>query len=109
MIESRCVQYCNTMVLGTGTVESPDFPSNSESCWNVTCDVQDIRTLYFKSEIPYNATYSCFNSRKCEDEWPQKKCKNCNEKKCKKRKSCQKHCKDTCNLCNHEHILAPFY
>ena len=37
---------------------------------------------------------------KCEDEWPQKKCKKCNAKKCKKCKKCKKKCKNTCDLCD---------
>ena len=51
---------------------------------------------------------SCFKSAKgatspgppCEDKWPEKKCKKCNEKKCMKDKKCQKNCKKTCDLCD---------
>ena len=42
----------------------------------------------------------------CEDEWPQKKCKKCNEKKCKKDKKCKKKCKNTCDLCPSSEVKA---
>jgi len=96
-----CTLACKVAYGPSGTVESPghpDIPSIYESCWNVTCDEGDIRTLYFKSEIPYISHYDCFSSKKCENEWPKKKCKKCKKQKCKK-DSCKSKCKKTCDLC----------
>ena len=49
------------------------------------------------------ATYApdCFGSEaKCEDKWPQEKCKKCNKKGCKNKKSCKSKCEKTCDLCD---------
>jgi len=101
-----CELACEVVSGSSGNVTNvtPGHPGISiyERCWNITCDNQgqDNRTLYFKSEIPYIAYYDCQGQAKCEDEWPQEKCKKCNKKGCKNKKSCKSKCEKTCDLCD---------
>ena len=82
-----------------------------ESCWTIGCLGGWEGILNVTSEVAYEIEYMCSNdfessSEECEDKWPQKKCKKCNAKKCKKDKKCKKNCKDTCKLCD-DRILVP--
>jgi len=106
------------MIVGNGCVDLGDMVFRRDGSINGT--INPINPL--AKSVAYEITYKCSNSINptvdptvdptttatttttttkdeiCEDEWPQKKCKKCNGKKCQKG-SCVKKCKNTCNLC----------
>merc|ERR1712223_317117 len=103
---------CGKLNGPSGTVKSPGYPEPPpngmvECQFTVKCGQNGgNKNLIVKSEVGYALDYSCVAPPPCEDKWPQKKCKKCNEKKCKKDSKCQKNCKATCKLCDDR--ILPF-